>query len=131
MRRKGYTKDEIRQMRTERKTLKPKVDGVPELAYQKVLGDLIGAGHLVFTGIGLPENNAIVKIEPGSTTVVTLGDDAITETTTIQFTTVQRKGLETPPHMVGYITSGHENDPKIRVKGWFNKDGNIRIELVI
>ena len=128
MRRKGYTKDEIRQMRTERKTLKPKVEGVPELAYQKVLGDLIAAGHLVFTGIGLPETNVIVKTEPS--TIQPL-DGFVAETTTIQFSTLQRKGLETRPHVVGYITSGHENDPKIRVKAWFNKHGNIRIELVI
>jgi hypothetical protein len=116
-------------MRTERKTLKPKVDGVPQLAYQKVLGDLIAAGHMNFNGIGLPENNnEIFRVEPSGLTV---GDDQIAETTTIQFTTVRRKELETGPHMTGYITSGHENDPKIKVKAWFNKHGNIRIELVI
>jgi hypothetical protein len=129
MRRKGYTKDEIRQMRAERKTLKPKVDGVPQIAYQKVLGDLIAAGHMNFSGIGLPENNnEIVKVEPST---MQLSDEFVAETTTIQFTAIQRKGLETRPHMTGYITSGHENDPKIRVKAWFNKKGNIRIELVI
>jgi hypothetical protein len=129
MRRKSYTKDEIRQMRTERKTLKPKVDGVPQLAYQKVLGDLIAAGHMEFNGMGLPENNnEIVKTEPST---MQLSDGFVAETTTIQFTTIRRKELETRPHMTGYITSGHENDPKIRVKAWFNKHGNIRIELVI
>jgi hypothetical protein len=32
--------------------------------------------------------------------------------------------------MEGYLSSGHPNDPKFKLKGWFNPDGTIRIELV-
>jgi hypothetical protein len=50
---------------------------------------------------------------------------------TLEFQSYQhsdRDGVR--PHLTGYLTSGHPNDPHFKLKGWINEDGSIRIELV-
>jgi hypothetical protein len=34
------------------------------------------------------------------------------------------------PHFAGYLRSASESDKQYQLKGWFNEDGTIRIELV-
>ena len=123
MRRKGYTKDEIRQMRTERKTLKPKVDGVPDSSYIRSMGDLIGAGHLRFVGV----SNVNIKTED---IVLPHPEKMIKKTVELQKLDRQNIGLGEGPDMVGYLASGHPKDPMFQLKGWINEDGSIRLELV-
>jgi hypothetical protein len=49
----------------------------------------------------------------------------------VKFTTVLQDGSHgDAPHLTGYLESGNEIDSKYRIKGWFNEDGTIRIELV-
>jgi hypothetical protein len=38
--------------------------------------------------------------------------------------------MEDKPHVTGYLTSAHDNDKQYRLKGWFNEDGVLRIEIV-
>ena len=54
-----YTQVKIQKMRSERKTKKAKVDGVPDSSYIRSMGDLIGAGHLKFVGV----SNVNIKTE--------------------------------------------------------------------
>ena len=54
-----YTQAGIQKMRSERKTRKAKVDGVPDSSYIRSMGDLIGAGHLRFVGV----SNVNIKTE--------------------------------------------------------------------
>jgi len=106
-----YTKDKVRNMRSERKTKKAKVAGVSDKDFQYYLGDLIGAGHLKLEGFRMV-NNIVTRH-------------------TLEFQSYQhgdRDGVR--PHLEGYLTSGHPNDPHFKLKGWINEDGSIRIELV-
>jgi len=117
-----YTKDKVRNMRSERKTKKAKVAGVSDKDFQYYLGDLIGAGHLKIEGF----NRMETTIEP---LAVGAADNIVA--TNLTFRSLQkgdRDGLR--PHLTGYLTSGHPNDPHFKLKGWFNEDGSVRIELV-
>ena len=117
-----YTKDKVRSMRSERKNKKAKCSGVSDKDFQYYLGDLIGAGHLRIEGF----NKMETSIEP---LAVGAADNIIS--TNLTFRSLQigdRDG--TRPHLIGYLASGHPNDPKFKLKGWFNEDGSIRIELV-
>ena len=119
-----YDKDKVRQMRSERKTKKAKVDGVDDNTYQMCIGDLIGAGHLSIKGF----EGLNVKVEPMQNF---LGDKATVVEHEVKFKSFQYEDRDgSRPHLDGYLTSGHPNDPKFKLKGWFNEDGTIRIELV-
>jgi len=51
--------------------------------------------------------------------------------TGLSFSTIQRNGHGESPHISGYLVSASDADKgKYRLKGWFNEDGTIRIELV-
>lgn len=119
--RQPYTKDKIREMRINRKLNKPKVKDVPVSSYERRLGDLIAAGHLRFNGT-LFDMDIQTELED---------QNYRREINTIKWTNVQRKELATAPHVTGFLTSGHPKDQQIRVKGWFNEDGTLRIELVV
>jgi hypothetical protein len=41
-----------------------------------------------------------------------------------------KNGMDDRPHFDGYLRSASEVDKKYKLKGWFNEDGTIRIELV-
>jgi hypothetical protein len=118
-----YTSEKVRQMRSERKTKKANVDGVSDKMYQHSLGDLIGAGHLLINGF---ENvNAEISMvqptgSPGGTHVKRQ----------LTFNSYIENGRQERPHVSGYLSSGHPNDPVFKIKGWFNDDGVLRIELV-
>jgi hypothetical protein len=117
-----YTKDKVRSMRSERKTKKAKCSGVSHKDFQHYLGDLIGAGHLRIEGF----NKMETSIEP---LAAGAADNIIS--TNLTFRSLQMGDRDgTRPHLIGYLASGHPNDPKFKLKGWFNEDGSIRIELV-
>ena len=121
-----YTSEKVRQMRSERKTKKANVDGVSDKMYQHSLGDLIGAGHLVINGF---ENvNAEITMRAPSVTAGVTGGTHIKRQLT--FNSFIENGRNERPHVSGYLSSGHSNDPVFKIKGWFNDDGVLRIELV-
>ena len=115
-----YTKDKVQTMRSERKHLKPTKPGVSDKDYQYYLGDLIGAGHLTiegFNGMKTEIRNPMIGANFTHRQIELI-------TPVLE----DRKGER--PHMSGYLQSGHPKDPFFRIKGWFNEDGTIRIELV-
>lgn len=113
-----YSSDKVRQMRSERKKKKGTIAG-KEQNYQFCLGDLIGAGHLKITGFQHMEK----ELETGTFINVT--------NHTIRFSTHnEADGRGERAHLSGYLSSGHPHDPMFKLKGWFNEDGTIRIELV-
>lgn len=126
-----YTSEKVRQMRSERKTKKANVDGVSDKMYQHSLGDLIGAGHLMINGFenvnaeitmtqSTPSVNALIAGTPGGTHIKRQ----------LTFNSFIENGRNERPHVSGYLSSGHPNDPVFKIKGWFNDDGVLRIELV-
>lgn len=113
-----YSSETVRQMRSERKKKKGFVPG-KEQNYQHCLGDLIGAGHLKISGFQSMEK----EIETG--TFINATNYAIRFAA---HTEADSRGERA--HVAGYLSSGHPNDPMFKLKGWFNEDGTIRIELV-
>ena len=124
-----YTSEKVRQMRSERKTKKANVDGVSDKMYQHSLGDLIGAGHLVINGFE-NVNTEISMTAPSASgpRVRAAGGTHIKRQLT--FNSFIENGRNERPHVSGYLSSGHPNDPVFKIKGWFNDDGVLRIELV-
>lgn len=118
-----YTQGRIQKMRSERKTKKAKVDGVPDDKYIRSMGDLIGAGHLRFNSM----SNVNIKTEQ---IVLPHPMKLIKKTIELQKHDREDLGIGEQPDMVGYLASGHPKDPTFQIKGWINEDGSIRLELV-
>lgn len=118
-RRKEYSKDKVKQMRVNRNTLRAKDPLVADLYAQKV-GKLRAAGHFNISGFSNYTKSVIRKHEQGAVI-----------TNQITFDRYQKDGIGEMPHITGYLTSASDADKnKYRLKGWFNEDGTIRIELV-
>jgi hypothetical protein len=117
-----YTSEKIRNMRSERKSKKAAVDGVSDKHYQQSLGDLMGAGHLRI--VGFENLNSEVTLIQRTSQVNTKIKRQISFDSYIEQNRNER------PHVVGYLASGHPKDPTFKIKGWFNDDGTLRIELV-
>jgi hypothetical protein len=122
-----YTSEKVRQMRSERKTKKASVPGKKDVDYQQSLGDLIGAGHLMINGFyGISaEMNIVPPIVQSNG-----AGSGMNIKRQLTFNTFVESGRNERPHVQGYLSSGHPNDPVFRIKGWFNDDGVLRIELV-
>jgi len=121
MRRKEYTKDKVKQMRVNRNTLKP-IDPLVADLYAKKVGKLRAAGHFTIDGF-----QKLIKKEDGKLGV----DGGKIYQTGLSFSTIQKNGHGDAPHISGYLQSASDADKsKYRLKGWFNEDGTIRIELV-
>jgi hypothetical protein len=119
-----YTSEGIRKKRKERLSKKPLVNGVPTVSYVQSIGDLIGAGHMRLCGphkINVEKDVSAAYVPPDSHRLIYK-----IEMQSYEF----EGGRGEAPHMSGYLTSGHPNDPTFRLKGWFNVDGTIRLELV-
>ena len=116
-----YTKDAVQKMRSRRLKSKPKKEQIPDDVYMHVLGDLQAAGHLQILGhtnfqCGITDcpNPKLKKRQ------YLVGFESFVE-----------DGFEDRPHLQGYLESASNADKKpYRIKGWFNEDGTIRIELV-
>ena len=121
-----YTKDKVQQMRTARILSKPKKEDISQNFWDMKLGKLQAAGHLKLNGFR--------KMEIG----VSKSDDIFSNSKTIfkkhyiEFTTALQDGTYgDAPHLTGYLESASNADKKpYRIKGWFNEDGTIRLELV-
>lgn len=119
-----YTKSKVKSMRNSRLTLKPKVEGVHPDAYKASLGELAGAGHLKISGHGVTVNRQKLDTQ--------VLKDHNTYGYEIKFTKIaSHAGLDESPHFSGYVESAFDADKKpYNVKGWFNPDGTMRIEIV-
>lgn len=117
-----YSKQRVRTLNTKRSTAVPSSGDTDKLdAYRGTLGNLLAAGHLKINGFSQ------MKIEKEPHFL----EDGVTIRRELIFSNVihQRGGGE-KPHLKGYLESGNEIDKRYRIKGWFNEDGTIRIELV-
>jgi hypothetical protein len=120
-----YTKDKVKKLRAARKTKKPTTSTIiDDVAYQSMLGELKGAGHLSFQQFRKWEAD-IHRQSP-------LGINAkpkVSKTITISYDVLVEEGDK--PHLSGYIQSAADVDGKpYRVKGWINEDGSLRLEIV-
>lgn len=113
-----YTKQKVKELRSNRIQTKPKKEGVSLEQVQHYLGKLQAAGHMkigVFRKLNIDSE---------------IGERGVIKTHQIEFNTYAEKGMEDKPHVTGYLTSAHDNDKQYRLKGWFNEDGVLRIEIV-
>jgi hypothetical protein len=113
-----YTKQKVKELRSNRIQTTPKKEGVSSEQVQNYLGKLQAAGHMKIDGFR--------KLNIDSD----IGERGVTKTHTIEFNTYAQSGMEDKPHVTGYLTSAHDNDKQYRLKGWFNEDGVLRIEIV-
>lgn len=121
MRRKEYTKDKVKQMRVNRNSLKASDKNMQDL-YALRVGKLRAAGHFTISGF-----QKLIKKEDGELGI----DNGKIYQTGLSFRTIQKNGIGDAPHINGYLQSASDADKsKYRLKGWFNEDGTIRIELV-
>lgn len=118
--RKEYTSSKVRKMRLERLTTKAKKDGITNEQVQQYLGKLQAAGHLRLSNM----THFDVEMAPGANPGTSI------KSTRITINTYGEKGFGDKPHMVGYLQSASDSDKQYKLKGWFNEDGTIRIELV-
>lgn len=117
-----YTKQRVRKINAQRSTAIPKSGDVSKIdAYRFKLGKLLAAGHLKINGF----SQMTIEKEP------LFLEDGVTIRRELTFSnTIHQHGAGEKPHLTGYLESGNEIDSKYRIKGWFNEDGTIRIELV-
>ena len=118
--RKPYSSSRVRKMRSERMLVKAKKDGVSNDQVQFYLGKLQAAGHMRLSNMSSFDVQIEAGVNPGQ---------ALKETR-ITFATFIEKGMGDKPHMTGYLTSASDSDKQYKLKGWFNEDGTLRIELV-
>ena len=116
-----YSKDKVKQLRKNRMSLKAKDSNVQDMYIRKV-GELRAAGHMVVKGF-----RKLIKSEHNELAF----DKGKIYETQLSFQTLQKNGLGDAPHIEGYLESVSDADGKpYRLKGWFNEDGSVRIEIV-
>ncbi len=121
MRRREYTKDKVKQMRINRNSLKASDRNMQDM-YALRVGKLRAAGHFTISGF-----QKLIKSENAEYGI----DNGKIYETSVSFRTLQKNGHGDAPHISGYLESASDADRnKYRLKGWFNEDGTIRIELV-
>ena len=119
--RKAYSSSRVRKMRSDRMLTKAKKDGVSDDQVQFYLGKLQAAGHMRLSGMSSFDTKIDADV---------FSDGKAIKSTTIKFDAIIEKGMGEKPHMVGYLTSASDSDKQYKLKGWFNEDGTLRIELV-
>jgi hypothetical protein len=121
-----YTKDKVRSMRTNRMLSKPKKKDIDQSFWDKKLGKLQAAGHLKLNGFSK------LDIELRRDDGMFDNSKTIFKKHRIEFTTALQDGTYgDAPHLTGYLESASVADRHpYRIKGWFNEDGTIRLELV-
>lgn len=117
-----YSKEKVREKRLERIKLKPKVKGVPENVYKNKLGELLACGHLRIVGFQ--------NMQSASEKIEGMDPELERRNKVIHISDMQKSELGDAPHITGYLQSASESDPLYHLKGWFNEDGSIRLELV-
>ncbi len=102
-------------------SLKAKDSNVQDMYIRKV-GELRAAGHMVVKGF-----RKLIKSEHNELAF----DKGKIYETQLSFQTLQKNGLGDAPHIEGYLESASDADNRpYRLKGWFNEDGSVRIEIV-
>jgi hypothetical protein len=123
--RKEYTTERVRKMRMERELTKAKKDGVSNEAVQHYLGKLQAAGHMKvhgFRSMGVDQERVVDTFTNES--------GGVKKTIKLEYQMYNQTGMDDKPHFDGYLRSASEVDKRYKLKGWFNEDGTIRIELV-
>lgn len=116
--RKVYTKQKVKELRSKRLLTIPKKVGVSPDQVQNYLGKLQAAGHMKIGGF--------IKLDIDEDTT----EHGVIKTHKIVFNTYCENGMNDKPHVTGYVTSAHDKDKPYKLKGWFNEDGVLRIEIV-
>jgi hypothetical protein len=125
--RQQYTTERVRKMRMERALVKAKKDGVSDSQVQHYLGQLQAAGHMKVNGFRSMNVEQNVLADAFSKS---LGMTGVTKTIKLEYELYNAKGMDDKPHFSGYLRSASESDKQYQLKGWFNEDGTIRLELV-
>jgi hypothetical protein len=120
-----YTTERVRKMRMERALVKAKKDGVSDSQVQTYLGKLQAAGHMKVHGfksmnVEQKATSSIIPVEMAGTI----------KDININYQLYNQNGMDDKPHFAGYLRSASESDKQYQLKGWFNQDGTIRLELV-
>ena len=119
-----YSSSKVRKMRSERMMTRAKKDGVSNDQVQHYLGKLQAAGHMKVNGfkkMSIDSKPMGIGVQP---------DTAYLKTMNVEFEMYNQQGMNDRPHFAGYLRSASESDKQYQLKGWFNEDGTIRIELV-
>jgi hypothetical protein len=111
----------------ERALVKAKKDGVSDSQVQQYLGQLQAAGHMKVNGFRSMNVEQIVSTDDFSRA---LGMTGVTKKIKMEYELYNQKGMDDKPHFSGYLRSASESDKQYQLKGWFNEDGTIRLELV-
>ncbi len=122
-----YTTERVRKMRMERALVKAKKDGVSNEQVQHYLGSLQAAGHMKVNGFR--KMNIEQKMD-SDVFAQALGMKGLLKTINIEYQLYNSEGMDDKPHFSGYLRSASESDKQYQLKGWFNEDGTIRLELV-
>ena len=118
-----YTKDKVQQMRTARILSKPTKEGITQEFWDMKLGKLQAAGHLRINGF--------TKMELEKADHFAYNNGHIIKRNISFLNDIQIEGAGERPHLEGYLESASNADKKpYRIKGWFNEDGTVRLELV-
>jgi len=128
-----YTKVQVQELRDKRKFSKPKGGEVTQEFWDKKLGRLLAAGHLRIGGFNTMQiNREQLDIGFWNTPLAVESETKTLVDTTISFKTIkQNSEYGDAPHITGYLESASNADKRpYRIKGWFNPDGTIRLELV-
>jgi hypothetical protein len=128
-----YSKTQVQELRDKRKFSKPKKEGISQEAWDRKLGRLLAAGHLRINGFSsMNMQRESMSNDYGVFGNVMPNVDKALITQTIEFRTLKENAeYGDKPHLTGYLESASNADKHpYRIKGWFNPDGTIRIELV-
>jgi len=125
--RQQYTTERVRKMRMERALVKAKKDGVSNDQVQHYLGKLQAAGHMKVNGFRSMNVEQVISADAFSKA---LDMNGITKKFKVEYELYNQKGMDDKPHFAGYLRSASESDKQYQLKGWFNEDGTIRLELV-
>jgi hypothetical protein len=123
--RKEYTTERVRKMRMQRELTKAKTDGVSDSQVQHYLGKLQAAGHMKVNGF-----RSMNLEQEGIVDSFTNESGGVKKTIKLEYQMYNKNGMDDRPHFDGYLCSASEVDKRYKLKGWFNEDGTIRIELV-
>ena len=127
--RQQYTSERVRKMRNERAFVKAKKDGVSDSQVQHYLGKLQAAGHMRVNGFR--SMSVDQKADNNDAFSQSLGlAPGVLKSIKLEYQLYNPNGMDDKPHFDGYLRSASEVDKQYRLKGWFNEDGTIRLELV-
>ncbi len=123
--RQQYTSERVRKMRMERAFVKAKKDGVSDSQVQTYLGKLQAAGHMKVHGF-----KSMTVEQKGTSSIIPVEMAGNIKNININYQLYNQNGMDDKPHFTGYLRSASESDKQYQLKGWFNEDGTIRLELV-